>query len=260
MRAGQISLIISTYQRPDALEKVLRGVAAQLEMPSEILLADDGSGPPTRAVIEQWQQKLPLRHFWHEDKGFRKTIILNKCIAAARGDYVVLVDGDCVPHRRFIGDHADLAEKIFWVQGRRSFVKEEFVGSFEPASIWSAIFAGRITGGPKAIRWPVPVIRRNTGQRGIIGCNMGFWRDDLIAVNGFDEDYLGWGGEDSDLGTRLYHLGRPRKFVYGRAIVYHLNHPSHDRANAEAAWKRLDETIRSGKIRCKHGLQQYLGA
>ena len=139
-------------------------------------------------------------------------------------------------------------------------MKEEFVGGFEANSIWSEIFAGRITGWPKAIRWLIPVIRRNTGQRGIIGCNMGFWREDLIAVNGFDEDYLGWGGEDSDLGTRLYHLGRPRKFVYGRAIVYHLNHPTHDRANAEAAWKRLDETIRSGKIRCDHGLQQYLGA
>ncbi|HEX3716384.1 MAG TPA: glycosyltransferase family 2 protein [Verrucomicrobiae bacterium] len=259
MRAGQITLIISTYQRPDALEKVLRGVARQVEMPGEILLADDGSGPATRAMIEQWQQKLPIRHFWHEDIGFRKTIILNKCLAAAKGDYVVLLDGDCVPHPRFIADHAGLAEKNFWVQGRRSFVQERFAAVFdlETASIWRAIFAGQITGWPKAIRWPLPVIERNTGQRGIIGCNMGVWRDDLLAVNGFDEEYLGWGGEDSDLGTRLYHLGRPRKFVYGRAIVFHLNHPAHERAQADAAWKRLAETIRSGKIRCERGVLQY---
>jgi GT2 family glycosyltransferase len=104
------------------------------------------------------------------------------------------------------------------------------------------------------------VIQRNTGQRGIIGCNMGFWRDDLLAVNGFDEDYIGWGGEDSDLGTRLYHLGRPRKFVYGRAIVYHLNHATQDRARAQAAWQRLTDTIRTRKIRCAHGVEQHLGA
>jgi glycosyltransferase involved in cell wall biosynthesis len=260
MRAGQISLIISTYQRPDALEKVLRGVALQSELPGEILLADDGSETPTRSVAEEWARKLPLRHFWHEDIGFRKTIILNKCIAAAKGDYIVLLDGDCVPHARFIADHAGLAERNFWTQGRRSFVEENFVGEFDVAktSIWRAIMAGRITGWPKAIRWPWAVVRRNKGQRGIIGCNMGIWREDLIAVNGSDEEYLGWGGEDSDLGTRLYHLGRPRKFVYGRAIVYHLNHPAHDRAHADAAWKRLAETIRSGKIRCERGIDQYL--
>jgi hypothetical protein len=262
MRAGQISLIISTYQRPDALEKVLRGVARQLEMPGEILLADDGSGPDTRTVVEQWQKKLPLRHVWHEDIGFRKTIILNKSFAASTGDYLVLLDGDCVPHPRFIGDHAELAEKSFWVQGRRCFVDERSAGEFDVGTtdIGRAIFARQITGWAKAIRWPFAMVHRNTGQRGIIGCNMGFWRDDLLAVNGFDEEYIGWGGEDSDFGTRLYHLGRPRKFVYGRAIVYHLNHPTHDRGAADAAWKRLAETIRSGKIRCERGVQQYLGA
>ena len=88
---------------------------------------------------------------------------------------------------------------------------------------------------------------------------MGFWRDDLVAVNGFDEDYTGWGiGEDSDLGTRLYHLGRARKFVYGRAIVYHLNHPQLPKAHVPASQQRLAETIASGKIRCERGLHQYL--
>ncbi len=263
MRAGQISLIISTYQRPDALEKVLRGVARQKEMPGEILVADDGSGPSTRTLIEQWDRDIPLRHLWHEDLGFRKTIILNEALAAARGDYVVLLDGDCVPHVMFIADHARLAERNFWVQGRRCFVQEGFVAQFDAGatSIWRAILARQITGWPKGIRWPWPVISRNAGQRGIIGCNMGFWRDDLMAVNGFDEEYTGWGiGEDSDVGTRLYHLGRQRKFVYGRAIVYHLNHPMLGRAHVEASRQRLAETIRSGKIRCERGVRQHLSA
>ncbi|HEY3854827.1 MAG TPA: glycosyltransferase family 2 protein [Verrucomicrobiae bacterium] len=262
MRPSQISLIISTYQRPDALDKLLRGVANQTEKPGQILIADDGSGPATRNVIEQWNKEIPLRHVWHEDKGFRKTIILNKSLAEIRGDYVVLLDGDCVPHRQFIADHALLAERNFWVQGRRCFVEESFVPKFDvnKTSIASAIMARQITGWPKAIRWPWASIARNTGQRGIIGCNMGFWRDDLVAINGFDEDYIGWGGEDSDLGTRMYNLGRPRKFVYGRAIVYHLNHPPLDRARGKANFDRLAETIRSGKVQCERGMQQYINA
>ena len=157
-----------------------------------------------------------------------------------------------------------LAEKNFWVQGRRCFVRKNLSHrNFPPPRrrFGAAILAGRITGAGKAIRLPFPVVRRNTGQRGIIGCNMGFWREDLLAVNGFDEEYTGWGiGEDSDLGTRLYHLGRPRKFVYGRAMVYHLNHPMLGRGHVEASQQRLAETIRSGKIRCERGIEQYLSS
>ncbi len=262
MRSDQISLIVSTYERPGALEQVLQGLERQSHGPLEILIADDGSGPATRALIGQWQTRfaVPLRHHWQPDQGFRKTLILNQAIAAAKGDYIVLLDGDCVPHSKFIADHAALAEKNFWVQGRRCFVKEKFAPAFSaatPLCLW--MLAGRITGLAKAVRLPFPLVRRNTGQRGIIGCNMGFWREDLLAINGFDEEYTGWGiGEDSDLCTRLYHLGRPRKFVYGRALVYHLNHPMLGRSHIEASRQRLAETIRSGKIRCQHGIEKYL--
>lgn len=120
------------------------------------------------------------------------------------------------------------------------------------------MLTGKIIGAAKGVRWPVPIIRRDTKQRGIIGCNMAFWRDDLVAVNGFDEDYTGWGtGEDSDIGTRLYHLGRQRKFVYGRAIVFHLNHPPAPRGHHAASVERLAETIASRKIRCEHGLDRH---
>ena len=110
------------------------------------------------------------------------------------------------------------------------------------------MLTGKITGAAKGIRWPIPIIRRDTRQRGIIGCNMAFWRDDIVAVNGFDEDYTGWGtGEDSDIGTRLYHLGRHRKFVYGRAITFHLNHPTAPRDHHAASLARLAETIAAKK-------------
>lgn len=260
MSCPKISLIISTYESPSALDKVLQGVHGQTQPPHEILVADDGSGPVTRALIERWQPRLGLRHIWHEDQGFRKTIILNRAVAAAKGDYLLFLDGDCVPHRDFVRDHAVLAEKNFWVQGRRCFVQEKFVTDFSvdrtPIGLWC--LQRRITGLGKALRLPFPVVRRNREHRGIIGCNMAFWRDDLVAVNGFDEDYTGWGREDSDLGVRVYHLGRTRKFVYGWAVVYHLNHPPLSRARVPVSEQRLAEAIASGKIRCQRGLQQYL--
>ena len=206
-----------------------------------------------------------LKEFW---QGYSatpdvETMMLNKTIAAASGDYIIFLDGDCVPHPEFIRDHAALAEKGFWIQGRRCFVEEKFVSEFEVDrfSILSWMLTGKISGVMKAMRFPFPIIRRDCKQRGIIGCNMAFWRDDLLAVNGLDEEYSGWGiGEDSDLGTRLYHLGRPRKFVYGRAIVYHLNHPFAARDHVAASHARLNETIVTRKIRCTKGLDQYLTA
>ncbi|MFZ0826786.1 MAG: glycosyltransferase family 2 protein [Verrucomicrobiia bacterium] len=258
----KISLLISTYNRPEVLAKSLAGVALQRRAPDEVLIADDGSTQPTRDLVGAWAkaQPFPVKHIWHEDAGFRKTVILNKTVAAASGDYLIFTDGDCVPHPKFVADHAALAEKGFWVQGRRCFVKEAFVPDFEPARtnrfFW--MLAGRISGAAKGIRLPFPVVRRDQNQRGIIGCNMAFWRDDLVAVNGFDEDYSGWGiGEDSDVGTRLYHLGRPRKFVYAHAVVYHLNHPPPPRGHVPGSQTRLQETIQSKKIRCERGLDQY---
>ena len=263
MSPARISLIISTYERPQALEKVLRGVAAQARPPDELLLADDGSTAPTREVIERWRARLPgpVHHLWHPDEGFRKTVILNKAVAAATGDYVVLLDGDCVPHPAFVADHHALAEANHWVQGRRCFIKEPYVDQFDPGdtSIWQWLLRGRISGVAKSLRLPFPVLRYDQHQRGIIGCNMGFWRADLVAVNGFDEAYTGWGiGEDSDLGTRLYHLGRWRKFVYAHAVVYHLNHPALPRDHFPASQQRLAETIRTNRVRCEQGLDQYL--
>jgi glycosyltransferase involved in cell wall biosynthesis len=256
-----VSLIISTYNRPEALAKVLAGLTRQTRWPDEIIIADDGSDRPTADLIERWkaQSRVPVRHLWHPHEGFRKTIILNKAINTAQGDYVVFLDGDCVPNENFIADHELLAEKGYWVQGRRCFVKIKYVEEFDPAStsVLQWLFTGRMSGGFKAVRLPSPVIRRGTEQRGLIGCNMAVWRADLVAINGFDEAYIGWGGEDSDIGSRLYHLGRPRKFVYGRAIVYHLNHSPLSRDKFQSNTARLEETLRLRRIRCEQGLSQH---
>ena len=265
MSAPRVSLIISTYNRPDALAKVFAGVARQSRAPDEVLVSDDGSREPTRELVARFagQSPFPVRHVWHPDDGFRKTVILNQSVAEATGDYLVFLDGDCVPHRQYVADHRVLAERGFWVQGRRCFVGERHVPAFDIATtrVLAWLLTGRITGRAKAVRLPFPIIRRDTRQRGIIGCNLAAWRDDLAAINGFDEEYTGWGiGEDSDMGTRLYHLGRPRKFVYAQAVVYHLNHPEAPKAHVAHSLARLEETIRSRKLRCARGLDSHLAA
>jgi hypothetical protein len=161
----------------------------------------------------------------------------------------------------FIADHRALAERGFWVQGRRCFVREPFAPNFIPGktSVWQWALRGRIARPHKSFRLPLPLIFRDQKQRGILGCNMAYWREDIIAVNGFDESYVGRGmGADSDLGSRLYNLGRRRKFVYGRALVYHLDHTIMPRPHFDANKARLDEVLRTGKIRCARGLDQYL--
>jgi glycosyltransferase involved in cell wall biosynthesis len=259
----KLGLIISTYEATLPLGKVLRGFARQSRPPDEVFIADDGSGPETRALIDQWRKDtgLKVEHVWHPHDGFRKVILLNRAVAAATSEYLVFTDGDCVPHDQYLADHERLAERGFWVQGRRCYVKESFVPEFEAGAtpVWRWMFSGRMYGFGKGLRLPLPLVFRNREQRGIIGCNMAYWRDDVLAVNGFDEDFLGRGiGPDSDLGTRCYNLGRRRKFVYGRAITYHLDHPVFPRDNLEAKRKWLEETIRSGRTRCENGLQKYL--
>src|SRR5436190_10312038 len=137
MNPNEITLIVSTYNWPGALAKVFRALERQTAAPREIIVADDGSTEPTRELIESWEERLPvpLLHVWQEDLGFRKTTILNRALAEATGKYVVFLDGDCVPHRRFIEDHARLAQRGFWVQGRRCFVKEPWVAEFEASDV-----------------------------------------------------------------------------------------------------------------------------
>jgi glycosyltransferase involved in cell wall biosynthesis len=262
MTSPSLTLIVSTYNNLRALDRVLGSVAAGTRMPDELVVCDDGSGPETRALIEQWagRASFPIIHAWQEDKGFRKGRALNLSLARSQADYVVLLDGDCIPSHRFVEDHVRLAEPGYFVQGRRAFIAEQAVPDYLDGKVGlvSLALRGQLGGLFKAIRWPRPVIKVNREMRGIIGCNLGIWRRDFEEINGFDEDYEGWGiGDDSDVGARLYHKGLQRKFVYGRALVYHLNHPCLSREHVETNAGKLQRTIDSCKIRCERGLSQH---
>jgi glycosyltransferase involved in cell wall biosynthesis len=253
----KVSLIISTYNSALKLKKVLEHIKGGSILPDEIIISDDGSNNETVKIVMEWQSEMPIKHIWHEDKGFRKCKILNKSLNSINYNYAIFLDGDCIPHKSFVADHKYLAQKGFFIQGRRCFVQEKEVSKLinNKTNIRKLFLTGKLSGYFKSIRFPKPIIKTNRSQRGLIGCNWSAWYDDLLEVNGFDEDYEGWGiGEDSDICTRLYNLGRERKFVYGHAIVYHLNHPELPKSHHLDSQYKLSNVIKSGKIKCDNGI------
>ena len=252
---SDVSLIISTYKNPLALAGIFRVLETSSVIPRELLIAEDGMCEETNSLIKKVSQ-IKTSHFRHEDNGFRKSKILNCALRDCSGKYIIFLDGDCLPHKHFIKDHLIEAEKGFFVQGRRCFIQERQVQRLldKKTTILRLILSGKVSGLLKSFRLPRPKIKINKNMYGLLGCNLGAWREDLLSVNGFDEDYEGWGREDSDLGARLYNLGLQRKVVYGRALVYHLNHPENKRDNLQENDRKLSETIKSGKVRCKNGI------
>jgi GT2 family glycosyltransferase len=253
-----IDVIVSTYNNPKAIIQILARLSKGSVLPNSVAIADDGSKKSNTDQIKSFIEGIDLKihYHWQEDRGFRKSKILNESIKASEAEYVVFLDGDCLPHKHFVKDHILIAERGYFAQGRRCFIDELSVPLMleSKTSLSKLIFSGKVSGLLKSTRLPFPLIRKNSSMYGLLGCNLGTWRDDLVSVNGFDEDYEGWGREDSDLGARLYNFGLKRKMVYGRAVVYHLNHPENSRKSLDRNDQKLSETIKNNKIRCRAGM------
>ncbi|MDR2937113.1 MAG: glycosyltransferase family 2 protein [Rikenellaceae bacterium] len=236
----KVSLLISTYNWPEALDLTLTGTAAQSRLPDEILIADDGSREETRRLIDSWRERLPipLHHLWQEDLGFRAGQIRNKAIAAAAGDYIIQVDGDVFFRRHFICDHVLFAKPGTFVNGSRVNVGPELTarllsGEKEKVDSWRKGVSNLFNG----IRWPLlsPLFARRK-SRDLIevrGCNMAFWREDLLRVGGYNEKMTGWGLEDSELAVRLGKSGVRKRTLKFAGIVYHLYHKERSREHVE---------------------------
>ncbi len=259
-----LALIISTYNQPEYLERVLEAVTQQSVSPEEVLVADDGSAEETRRTFSKWspRQGTQAEHLWQKDEGFRKARILNQAIARANSEYLVFLDGDTVPHPWFIADHLRLAEAGAFVQGHRALISEGAVDWFGRGDFNTdrrrAIWRGALSGWKHAFRWPIPLVRAQEGIRGIRGCNFGVWRSDMIRVNGYNEDFVGWGREDSELAVRLMNSGVRRLDVRGQALCYHLWHLPASRGALNANDELLAQAQRNGTTRCQCGLDQYL--
>jgi glycosyltransferase involved in cell wall biosynthesis len=258
----QLSVIITTYNRPDALVRVLEGLSRQTQLPDEVVIADDGSGPNTAATIERCAgfSPFPLEHVWHPDRGFRVAAIRNQAIHRSTGDSIIFLDGDCVPERHFIQDHARLAERGFFYQGRRMLVSRKLSPTFtvcQADTFWQKmqlLVSGQIANRHHLMRLPWLPPRRSTSLNGVLGCNMGVFRDDLYAVNGFNEDFEGWGREDSELAVRLYHYGLKRKTHRFAAICFHLWHTQNDRKRLFTNDALLAQMMATKTSFCARGL------
>jgi glycosyltransferase involved in cell wall biosynthesis len=255
---SSIAVIVSTYNAPDYLRRVLDGYCAQSRLPDELIVADDGSTEETARVLQEFVKQAPfaVRHVWHEDLGFRLAQIRNRAIAAAAADYLLFSDGDCIPHPDFVKDHGRIMRTGSFVTGKRMLVGQGISGSFSWQGGAQALLMGlqgELSGSHHLLRLPWLVLSRR-GSKGLRGCNMAAFRSDLLAVNGFNERITGWGREDSELVARLFAYGLTRREAPFAALVLHLWHPENSRSSLAANNRLLEDALLSGQYRCQHGI------
>lgn len=229
MKSFTTSLLITTYNSPDLLDLCLRSVATLSEMPDEILIADDGSGEPTAEVVRHYAATLPVKvkHVWQEDKGFRAGASRNKAIAASECDYIIQIDGDIVMHPDFIADHKRFARRGAFVAGSRKLLTKEATDALKRNPDLKRLFKAA----PLRCYALTLLFRNLRASDGTYArsCNMAAWRDDLMAVNGYNEEISGWGREDSELSWRLMNFGLKKRFLKFGAIEFHLYHHENSR-------------------------------
>jgi glycosyltransferase involved in cell wall biosynthesis len=263
-----ISLIVAVYNRADALDAVLRSLARQTDKNFEIIIADDGSGPEVRAVIDAWWPKLgvPIRHVWHEDRGYTLPEIRNKAMLVARGSYIIWLDGDCIARSDFVATHRALAEPGYFVAGNRVLLSQHLserilAGRLEPENWnflrWLSLRArGEANRVFPLLSLPLGPARKLKAHQweGVRGGNMAFFRSDLERVDGFDAAYVGYGPEDSDTVIRVIRSGIKRKDGRFATGVLHLWHKEADRSRLASNRAKLDELLKSGRVRAVRGL------
>lgn len=266
-----ISIIVTTYNWPQALDRVLCALSQQDYDRLEIIIADDGSTDETIQLIQDWQSRIsfPLLHSWQKDEGFRAAMARNRAAAMASHDYLIFIDGDCVPFQNFTLHHAKLAEHGWFVAGNRILLSQPLTQDIlrVKAEIqnwsfrkWCSLYLKRSCNQFFSL-YPLPfdLFRKLSAKqwKDSKTCNLGIWRKDFFEINGFDEDFQGWGFEDSDLVIRLQRLGVRRKSGKFSVPVLHLWHPLQDKTKLHLNAQRLNQTLESQIIQATKGINQY---
>jgi glycosyltransferase involved in cell wall biosynthesis len=268
----RLSVIVSTYNKPHFLERVLWGYAVQTDRDFELVVADDGSGPETAELIRRVraESKMDMVHVWHEDRGFRKTEILNRAIVASRGDYLLFTDGDCIPRRDVVEVHRALARPGRYLAG--GYLKL-------PAGVSERITVDDVTSGRVSeLRW-LWARGWRPGRRALRlvrspklaalfdritptaahfhGNNASTWREAILRVNGF-EGKMGYGGLDRALGYRLENAGVKGMQIRHRAVALHLHHDRPYRRPEVVSANRaiLDAITRERLVRAEQGIAE----
>jgi glycosyltransferase involved in cell wall biosynthesis len=263
---NKISIIISTYNSPEYLKPVFESLSCQTDHAFEIVIADDGSGNQTRQLIANYANSIgvPLIHAWQEDNGFRAAAARNNAVRLATGDYLTFLDGDCLALPNFVARQRSCAEKGYMVRGSRVMLREQYTRTLLSASTidlpkslfqWMSV---KLSGGVKRIapliRLPYAKYGKAEKWDGVKTCNLGIWREDFEAINGFDERYVGWGHEDADLAVRLIRSGIKRKEGRSEVPVIHLWHEENDRTHLSDNETRLSHVLSADYTWIKPGL------
>jgi len=263
----KVSLVITTYNNPLGLKKAAESALYQTRPPDEVLIADDGSDDKTAEAVKLFseQASFPVIHVWQEDLGFRAAMIRNKAISRSSGDYIILLDGDCVMNRHFIADHEMLSEEGCFIQGKRILVNRGAVATFDhsvadsPRVLLRMALTGKITNAHHLLRLARYQGLKNRKLKGIKSCNMSFFKKDIIAVNGFIEDFEGWGNEDSELACRFFKYGLLKKVHPFMAVCFHMWH-STNKIATHCNNLLLKAAVMSNEYYCKNGIEKKIPA
>lgn len=273
MKPDLISIVVTTYEWPQALQRVLECLGRQRDERFEIIVADDGSGPDTAAVVRGFKQNARVRveHVWQPHREFRAAESRNRAVAASRGDYLLFLDGDCLARPDFLQAHRALAEPGWFVAGNRALLSQRFATRLLPSAQAVAEWSARPLGGwigarlrgdinrlAPMMKAPAGWQRKNKPRewRGAKTCNLAVWSEDFLRVDGFDESYVGWGHEDADLAVRLIRSGVLRKEGRFAASVLHLWHAPAPRQGLSANEGRLAEVLQTQRIRAVLGFSR----
>ena len=232
------SVNIAFYNKIEHLKLILAGLERQTVKDFEVVICDDGSREEVVNQIKDIQKTSPLsiRHIWQEDKGWQKNIMLNKSIMSMKTEYIIFIDGDCIPDTRFVEAHLEARERGLALSGRRVYLSDKISQKLTPEMIRKHYFSknflylllsGETRHGEKMLYARIPFFARmiNNKHRDILGCNFSIYKEDLLTINGFDERFLFPGvGEDLDVYRRLRMIGKSTKSVASSALVYHLHH------------------------------------
>jgi glycosyltransferase involved in cell wall biosynthesis len=260
----KISVIIAFYRNLPFLDLILSGLERQTYDDFEVIIAEDDDLPATKEYIAKTAPRLPfpLKHVSQEDRGFRKNRILNTAIRASEGAFITFLDGDCIPHSRWLKEYARSAHEGSAFFGRRVMVSQRLTkkllttGDKKLLSFYSHVRHGSER---KEDGIYLPFFRKRSRNNGIWGCNWGILKKHLLQVNGYDEDYVSAGvGEDVDIEWRLLAKGIKLESMKHRAIVYHLYHAAHySTADLEGNYAMVKAKQAAGKIYCDNGLDRH---
>ncbi|WP_205569528.1 glycosyltransferase family 2 protein [Arachidicoccus soli] len=263
------ALLISTYNWPEALSLCLESVRRQSHLPEEIIIADDGSTGDTADLIKDFEKRLnmPILHIWQEDKGFRKCEILNKAIAKVSQDYIIQIDGDVILEEHFIADHLKLSRPNSFVVGSRAMLSAKFSAHILQFKKLPSLFLlrKRSIGQLNSMRnsflsrfLSTSYKVRGKNKYYAKGCNMAFWKKDIIEINGYNENITGWGCEDEELVVRLFKAGKKKLFLKMSGVLFHIWHKRVSRQNEDRNKQILKEALLQSNFKCDLGINQYL--